>query len=308
MALASMTGFARQAGQSGAWTWAWEVKTVNAKGFDLRLRLPPGFDALEPAIRADVPKRLARGTCFASLSAQRAGAEADIRINRPALDALVAALADIPLNSNLQPASLDGLLAVRGVVEVAEPTQDEAASHVLHAELRKGLAAALDALVAARQQEGAALAEILAERLDRMDALPQRIHAVEALGQDFGQRADAAPGRSAEAIGKRLADQVASFAGNPGLDPERLHQEAVLLAVKGDIREELDRLATHIAACRELLAKGGAIGRRLDFLAQELSRESNTLSAKSPDAELTAIGLELKVEVEQFREQVQNLE
>jgi uncharacterized protein (TIGR00255 family) len=294
MALASMTGFARQAGQSGAWTWAWEVKTVNAKGFDLRLRLPPGFDALEPAIRADVPKRLARGTCFASLSAQRAGAEADIRINRPALDALVAALADIPLNSNLQPASLDGLLAVRGVVEVAEPTQDEAASHVLHAELRKGLAAALDALVAARQQEGAALAEILAERLDRMDALRQR--------------ADAAPGRSAEAIGKRLADQVASFAGNPGLDPERLHQEAVLLAVKGDIREELDRLATHIAACRELLAKGGAIGRRLDFLAQELSRESNTLSAKSPDAELTAIGLELKVEVEQFREQVQNLE
>jgi uncharacterized protein (TIGR00255 family) len=122
------------------------------------------------------------------------------------------------------------------------------------------------------------------------------------------ERADAAPGRGAEAIGKRLTEQVASLAGNPGLDPERLHQEAVLLAIKGDIREELDRLATHIAACRELLAKGGPIGRRLDFLAQELSRESNTLSAKSPDAELTAIGLELKVEVEQFREQVQNLE
>jgi uncharacterized protein (TIGR00255 family) len=288
-----MTGFARQAGQSGAWTWAWEVKTVNAKGFDLRLRLPPGFDALEPAVRADVPKRLARGTCFASLSAQRAGA-GDVRINRPALDALVAALADIPASVNLQPASLDGLLAVRGVVEVAEPNEDEAGTRVLHADLRAGFAATLDALVAARRQEGAALREVLVERLDRMEALQKR--------------ADAAPGRSAEAIGKRLADQIAALAGNPGLDPERLHQEAVLLAVKGDIREELDRLATHIAACRELLAKGGAIGRRLDFLAQELSRESNTLSAKSPDAELTAIGLELKVEVEQFREQVQNLE
>jgi uncharacterized protein (TIGR00255 family) len=294
MSLASMTGFARQAGQSGTWTWAWEVKTVNAKGFDLRLRLPPGFDALEPAIRADVPKRLARGTCFAALSAQRVGAESDIRINRPALDALVAALAEIPVNANLQPASLDGLLAVRGVVEVAEPTQDEGATQALHAELRKGLAATLDALITARQQEGAAIGDLLSERLDRME--------------DLQRRADAAPGRSAEAIGKRLADQVAALAGNPGLDPERLHQEAVLLAVKGDIREELDRLATHIAACRELLAKGGAIGRRLDFLAQELSRESNTLSAKSPDAELTAIGLELKVEVEQFREQVQNLE
>jgi uncharacterized protein (TIGR00255 family) len=294
MALASMTGFARQAGQSGAWTWAWEVKTVNAKGFDLRLRLPPGFDALEPAIRADVPKRIARGTCFASLSAQRPGAGADIRINRPALDALVAALAGIPASANLQPASLDGLLAVRGVVEVAEPTENEAATQALHAALRKGLAAALDALIAARQREGAAIGEILTERLDRMDALQKR--------------ADAAPGRSAEAIRRRLTDQVAALSGNPGLDSERLHQEAVLLAVKGDIREEIDRLATHIAAARVLLAKGGPIGRRLDFLAQELSRESNTLSAKSPDAELTAVGLELKVEVEQFREQVQNLE
>jgi uncharacterized protein (TIGR00255 family) len=289
-----MTGFARQAGQSGAWTWAWEIKTVNAKGFDLRLRLPPGFDALEPAIRQDVAKRLARGTCFAALTAQRAGDGADIRINRRALDALVAALADIPVNPNLQPASLDGLLGVRGVVEVAEPTEDEPATEALHSDLRKGLAAALDALIAARQQEGAALGQVLAERLDGMESLQKR--------------ADAAPGRSVEAIRRRLSDQVTALVGNAGLDPERLHQEAVLLAVKSDIREELDRLATHIAAAHELLAKGGAIGRRLDFLAQELSRESNTLSAKSPDAELSAIGLELKVEVEQFREQVQNLE
>jgi uncharacterized protein (TIGR00255 family) len=294
MALASMTGFARQAGQSGAWTWAWEVKTVNAKGFDLRLRLPPGFDPLEPAIRADVPKRLTRGTCFATLSAQRAGSAVDVRINRSALEALVAALAEVPVHGNLQPASLDGLLAVRGVVEVAEPSEEEATTRALHGDLRKGLAAALDFLVAARQQEGQALGSLLIERLDRMEALQKR--------------ADAAPGRSAEAIAKRLKDQVAALAGNPGLDPERLHQEAVLLAVKGDIREELDRLSTHIVACRELLAKGGTVGRRLDFLAQELSRESNTLSAKSPDADLTAIGLELKLEVEQFREQVQNLE
>jgi uncharacterized protein (TIGR00255 family) len=292
--LASMTGFARQAGQSGEWSWAWEIKTVNAKGFDLRLRLPPGFDALEPAIRADIAKRLARGTCFASLSTQRPGAGADIRINRPALNALVAALAEVPLNANLRPASLDGLLAVRGIVESAEPTESEAATQALHRDVRAGLAAALDALVSARQQEGAGIAEVLADRLDRMHTLRAR--------------ADAAPGRTAEAVGKRLAQQVAALVGETRLDPDRLHQEAVLLALKADVREELDRLSTHIAAGRELLAKGGAVGRRLDFLAQELSRESNTLSAKSPDAELTTIGLELKVEVEQFREQVQNLE
>jgi uncharacterized protein (TIGR00255 family) len=183
---------------------------------------------------------------------------------------------------------------VRGVVEVGESPDDEATTQALYADLRKGLAAALDALVAARQQEGAALGDLLNERLDRMEALQRR--------------ADAAPGRSPEAIRKRLADQVAALTGDSRLDPERLHQEAILLAVKGDIREELDRLATHIAAARELIMKGGPIGRRVDFLAQELSRESNTLSAKSPDAELTAIGLDLKVEVEQFREQVQNLE
>ncbi|GAC1329136.1 MAG: YicC family protein [Beijerinckiaceae bacterium] len=294
MTLSSMTGFARAAGQSGAWTWAWEIKSVNAKGFDLRLRLPQGFDALEPSIRAEAARRLTRGTCFASLSAQRAGGGADIRINRPALDALVAALAAVPLNANLRPASLDGLLAVRGIVEVSEASEDEAATAALHHDLRAGLSIALDSLVAARQQEGAALAQILIQRLDRMAALKAA--------------ADASPGRQSEAMRARLAEQVAVLAGDTRLDPDRLHQEAVLLAVKADIREELDRLRTHIAAARALLTKGGPVGRRLDFLAQELSRESNTLSAKSSDAALSAIGLELKVEVEQFREQVQNVE
>ena len=290
----SMTGFGRSAGRTGAWTWAWEIRTVNSKGLDLRLRLPQGFDAIDIEARAAIAASLQRGACHATLTAVRDGASADIRINRAALDALITALADVPLNANVRPASLDGLLAVRGVIDTSEAEDDEAARAALAKAVLAGLKEALAAAVAMRVAEGAAIGAVLVDRIKRIGQL--------------AAEAEAAPGRSAEAVKARIARQIEALGQTAGMDPARLHQEAVLLASRADIREELDRLAAHAVAAQEMLSKGGPIGRRLDFLAQELGRESNTLCAKSNDAALTTIGLELKVEVEQFREQVQNIE
>jgi uncharacterized protein (TIGR00255 family) len=293
--VASMTGFARARGSLGPWSYAWEIKSVNAKGLDLRLRVPPNFDAVEIKARAAIPARLARGSVFASLTAKRGEEEGAARVNRIALDRLLATLDDVPLHASLRPASLDGLLAIRGVVEFVEPEEDEAQRAALEAGILAALDEALAALLAARRAEGGALAGVLRRRLTRIGALTAQ--------------ADALPARHPEAVRHRLAQQVARLLESAeGLDPARLHQEAVLLAVKADIREELDRLATHVASAERLLAEGGTIGRRLDFLAQEFSRETNTLCAKSNDAVLTEIGLELKMEVEQLREQVQNIE
>lgn len=295
MTVASMTGFARAQGSLGPWSYAWELKSVNAKGLDLRLRVPPTFDAVEIKARAAISARIARGSVFVNLTARRADEEAAVRVNRAALDRLLAALDDVPLHANLGPASLDGLLNVRGVIEVIEPQEDEAQRAALDAAILDGLGTALDALVASRRAEGAALACVLGARLARIGAL--------------AAQADALPARQPDAIRERLAQQIARLMENAeGLDAARLHQEAVLMAVKTDIREELDRLGAHVDAARRLIAEGGPIGRRLDFLSQELGRESNTLCAKSNDSALTAIGLDLKIEVEQLREQVQNIE
>jgi uncharacterized protein (TIGR00255 family) len=295
MNVASMTGFSRAQGLAGAWRFAWEIKTVNSKGLDLRLRAPPGFDAVEVKARTAVSAKIARGACFANLAAKREDAAGAARVNREALDRLLDVLDQVPLHASLRPASLDGLLNVRGVVEVIEPEDDEEQRAARDAGVLASLDEALAALVASRESEGAALAAVLTERLDRIAALTAE--------------AEAAPARRPDAIRVRLAQQVAALIDAAGgLDPQRLHQEAVLLAVKADIREELDRLAAHVKSARALLANGGPIGRRLDFLAQEFSRESNTLCAKSNDPTLTAIGLDLKIEVEQWREQVQNVE
>lgn len=295
MSLASMTGFARAHDTLGPWRYAWEIKTVNSKGLDLRLRTPPNFDAVEIKARALIAARIARGACFAGLTAKRDDAVVETRINRPALERLLKALDDVPLHAALRPASLDGLLALRGIVEIIEPEEDEEQRNALDTNILATLATALEQLSASRRAEGAALAAVLTTRLDRIAELTAR--------------AETLPGRGTEAMRARLAQQVAALLDTGhAFDPQRLHQEAVLLAVKADIREELDRLTAHVASARELLAKGGPIGRRLDFLAQELSRETNTLCAKSNDSALTGIGLELKIEVEQWREQVQNIE
>lgn len=295
MRVASMTGFSRTQGAVGPWSYAWELKSVNSKGLDIRLRLPPVFDSLEIKARQAIAARLTRGAITVNLTAKRVDEAASVQINRLILDRLLSALAQTPLPENLRPASLDGLLALPGVIEVIQPQEDETLRNQVEADILSALEEALDALVAARHAEGEALRQILSLRLAHIRQLTQN--------------ADAHPARQADAIRARLIQNLAKLVENvEGLDQARLHQEAVLLAVKSDIREELDRLQAHVDSVNELLATGGPIGRRLDFLAQELGRESNTLCAKSNDPALTAIGLDLKIEVEQFREQVQNIE
>lgn len=295
MNLKSMTGFSRASGNFAPWRWAWELKSVNSKGLDLRLRVPQPFDRIEGDARARISAQLTRGACYATLTTQRDEAAPDVRVNRAVLERLIAAIADIPRNPALTPASFDALLGVRGVIDIHEAADDEATIAAAAAAIVASLDQALTGMVAARAQEGAALGLVLTQRIETIAALTRA--------------ADAAPGRRPEAVRARLAAAVATLADSArALDPARLHQEAILLAAKADIREELDRLVAHVAAARGLLASNAPVGRKLDFLAQELAREANTLCAKSNDAELTQIGMDLRVEIEQFREQVQNIE
>jgi len=295
MALSSMTGFARGHGVAGSYAWAWELKSVNAKGFDLKLRLPPGWDAIEPAVRAKAAEPLARGSVFANLTVNREGAAPVVRVNEPVLNAVLTALGRLSGKVEAAPPSLDGILSLKGVIEVSEAEESEDERAIAEAAIVEGFGDALNGLADMRRTEGQALGRILTERLSEIGAL--------------AARAEATPGRKPEAIKARLAEQVAALLEtSQRLDPDRLHQEAVLLASKIDIREELDRLVAHVAQAKKLIGSGGPIGRKLDFLAQELNRESNTLCSKANDLELTNIGLELKAVVEQFREQVQNLE
>jgi len=296
MALSSMTGFARGQGVVGSYAWSWEIKSVNAKGLDIRLRLPPGWDAVEVPARKGANEKLSRGTVYANLTVERKGVAPTVRINEPVLNAVIATLdtLDNKIVGAARP-SLDGILALKGVIEIVEEDERPEDRRAAELAILAGFDKLLADLVAMRREEGATLGRLLSARLDEIAAL--------------SARAEAAPGRKAEAIKARLAEQVATLlSASARFDSDRLHQEAILLATKADIREELDRLASHVAQAQKMLADGGPVGRRLDFLAQELNRESNTLTAKANDAELTNIGLELKSVVEQFREQVQNLE
>jgi uncharacterized protein (TIGR00255 family) len=295
MSLASMTGFARAQGVAGAYGWAWELKSVNAKGLDLRLRLPPGWDAVEAALRASAARMLVRGAVSATLDVVRNGAAPAVRVNEEVLAAVLATFRSIAKRIDAQPPSLDGILGLKGVIEIVEAEENEQERRQAEQAAVKGFEQALTELVAARQREGTALARVLMQRIEQIAKLTAA--------------AEASPARKPAAIRARLAEQLrALFDTGEKLDPDRLHQEAMLLAAKADVREEIDRLAAHVEAARELIGTGGAVGRRLDFLAQEFNREANTLCAKANDVTLTAIGLELKAVVDQFREQVQNLE
>ncbi len=295
MALSSMTGFARSHGISGPYAWAWELKSVNAKGLELRLRLPPGWDAVETPVRAKAAELLSRGTVQGTLTVTREGVVPVVRVNEAVLSAVIETMRDLAERIEASPPTLDGILAMKGVVEVSDQDEREDERLAAQAAVVAGCGRALEALAAMRRHEGVALGTLLNIRLDEIATLTAR--------------AEAAPGRRPEAVKARLAEQVATILGSSErFDADRLHQEALLMASKADIREELDRLVAHVAQARNLLKQGGAVGRRLDFLAQELHRESNTLCAKANDLELTNIGLGLKNVVEQFREQVQNLE
>jgi uncharacterized protein (TIGR00255 family) len=290
-----MTGFARGHGVAGSYAWSWEIKSVNAKGLDLRLRLPPGWDAVEVPARTRATEKLSRGTVYANLTVERKGVAPTVKVNEPVLAAVLATLQSLSGKVDAQKPTLDGILALKGVIEITEEDEREEDRRAAEAVIIAGFDRLLADLIAMRREEGATLGRLLSTRLDEIAAL--------------AKRAETAPGRKAEAIKARLAEQVATLlSASQRFDSDRLHQEAILLATKADIREELDRLASHGVQAQKLIADGGPVGRRLDFLAQELNRESNTLTAKANDVELTNIGLELKSIIEQFREQVQNLE
>lgn len=295
MPLRSMTGFARADGAGAINRWTWEVRSVNGKGLDIRLRLPAGFEHIEMPARERIGGLLARGNVQAALTTQTQPGAARITINDDVLADVMVAMERISGRMGVQPPTLDGILSVRGVVETVEAEQDETIRAELAAKILSDLDAALVALVADREREGGTIAATLRGRLDEVDLLVREV--------------EASPARTPEAIRTRLAEQIATLLdAAPALDPDRLHQEAVLLATRADVREEIDRLDSHVVAARGLLDEGGPVGRRLDFLAQEFNREVNTLCSKSNDRAVTAIGLRLKAVVDQFREQIQNVE
>jgi uncharacterized protein (TIGR00255 family) len=295
MALSSMTGFARSHGASGPYAFEWELKSVNAKGFDLRLRLPQGWDELDAHAKKRAAELLSRGTVYANLNVKRANAASSVRINEDVLASIVRVAGVLAGKIDAVAPSIDGLLAIKGVIEIVEPESNEEEDKAARAAASAAFDQALLDLVEMRQREGMTLGQILIQRMDEIERL--------------AKRAEAAPGRKPEAIRARLAEQIAALLETSDrFDPDRLNQEALMIAAKADIREELDRIASHISQAREMIGKGGPIGRRLDFLAQEFNREVNTCCSKSNDLELTNTGLEMKNVVEQFREQVQNLE
>ncbi len=291
--LSSMTGFSRNEGGLAGLSWTWEIKSVNGKGLDLRCRLPPGFEGLEPKLRQLAQKQLLRGNLQVLLTVDRGESEAQFRVNEAVLARHVAA-AQALVAQGAAPPSADGLLALRGVLEAADA--DEALDpEAREAGLLSAFEQALQGLTAARRNEGAHLAEILVQRLEELAGLVAE-GAASAAAQPAALRAR---------LERQLADLLEAA---PSLPDERLAQEAALLAVKADVREEIERLEAHIASARALLQQGRGVGRKLDFLCQELNREANTLCSKAQDLRLTEIGLAMKSCVDQLREQVQNVE
>jgi uncharacterized protein (TIGR00255 family) len=293
MSIASMTGFARTEAASGDRQWVWELRSVNGRGLDIRCRLPNGYDALDPIVRAAVAQRCRRGNVSVTLTESRQQ-RPRLSVNREALDQVLAIMAELKADAGIAaaPPRLDGLLALPGVIERAEEESDPASALDL---LTRQLGEALDGLKAMRLAEGARLVGLALAQIDEIERLT-----------------DAARGIAATqpaAIAEHLRQQLEALLGQVPLpSPDRLAQESALLAAKADVREELDRLAAHVSAVRQLIQSGGAIGRKFDFLCQELNREANTLCSKAADVELTRIGLDLKVAIEQLREQVQNIE
>lgn len=296
MTLHSMTGFARLAGQDAQFAWTWEARSVNARGLDVRCRVPSGYEAVEQRVRAAATKAFQRGNVTIGLSIERIDqATTRFRVNRDLLDQVLALRAELADAVSDAPPAIEGLLAIRGMLEPVDGVEDPDARAAREAAMVATGDEMLAALAASRADEGRRLDTVMAGHLDALAGL--------------NEAAANAAASQPEAIRGRLVALVEELLGADAPVPEdRLAQEAALLVGKADIREELDRLTVHIAAVRELLADGDAVGRRLDFLCQELNREANTLCSKSADVELTRIGLAMKATIEQFREQVQNVE
>jgi uncharacterized protein (TIGR00255 family) len=293
--LASMTGYGRASGALPGVSFTVELKSVNGRGLDMRMRLSSGFDGLEGEIRRIVGRAVTRGSLTVTLNVDREGEGGRVVVNHQALEAILDGFKWLETRVEAGRPTLDGIMALRGVLEQHETLLSAEEEEALNGAILAAVEQAVAALAANRQQEGARIASILGERIDEIAALTKA--------------AELHPGRSRDAMLARLRQQVADLSeANPTLSEERLAQEAMLLATKADIREELDRLVAHVAAARQLIAGGGPAGRKLDFLSQEFNREANTLCSKSNDVALTAIGLDLKAVIDQLREQVQNIE
>ena len=296
MTLSSMTGFARGDGAVEGLAWVWEARSVNGRGLDLRLRLPPGLDAIEPAVREAVTKRFSRGNVSISLNTERANGAGAVRLNEGVLaDVMRAANRVAELNGGSRPDTAS-LLAIKGVLETGDVAIE--APEIRTARelaLVKTCEATLDKLVEARRAEGAKLRAVIAGQLADIKRMATEVRT--------------SPSRTPEAIRGRLKDMIGRIleSGN-GFDAERLHQEAVLSATRADVEEELTRLDAHVAAAHEILDEKGSVGRKLDFLAQEFNREANTLCSKANAVDITRLGLTLKSTIDQLREQVQNIE
>lgn len=294
MAVCSMTGYASSDGVCSNVAWMWELRAVNGKGLDVRMRIPSGFEGLEQKMRSKCADVLTRGNLQISLTAKEQGAATELVVNKSALDSVIKISKDLEAKGFDKP-STDGILGIRGVLEErhVERSQDEQSA--LLTAIEQGFITALDGLIVARKAEGKALADVLQSQVSQVSQLVQKVIAD--------------PSRSQDAIKERLQNQVQNLIdSNSKFDEERLYVEAAILATKADLQEEIDRLLAHIVSANSLIDGGGPIGRRLDFLAQEFNRECNTICSKSNAANVTAIGLELKVLVDQFREQIQNVE
>ena len=290
-----MTGFARADGEYADWQWSWETKSVNSKALDVRVRMPSGHDRLELPSRQAASKRFKRGSVNMVLSLAHASMGEDknkYEVNENLLNQLLAAAKE---HSNTGVQNIETLLTIRGVVDKVDEAESETDQAQRHASILKCLDEALDALLLNRQLEGQKLHSILSAQLDEIKDCVRNAASAESLRPELRKQ--------------RLQIQLREvLEAEPPVTEDRLAQELAILLIKGDITEELDRLKAHVSSACDLLSEGGAIGRRLDFLCQELNREANTVCSKSNDNTLTKHGLELKVLIEQFREQVQNVE
>jgi uncharacterized protein (TIGR00255 family) len=294
MTISSMTGFAREEGVIGDRRWMWEIRSVNGRGLEFRYRGPVGFDHIEGDIRRAVSERFARGSISATLAVDRPDGARAFKVNAAVLDQAIELTEEIVRRTGCERPRADGLLSLRGVIEADDGAADEASREQLAAGIKAGFIKALESLASMRRAEGRALQAIINARIDSIESLTAA--------------ARANPGTTLAAIKARLEAMLAELLGGAGIPEERLAQEAALLAIRADVREELDRLDAHIGAARALAGAPDPVGRKLDFLSQEFNREANTLCSKAQDLELKRIGLELKTAIDQLREQVQNIE
>jgi len=300
VAIASMTGFSRMEGALDGFVWVWEIKSVNGRTLDLRCRLPAGFEPLDAFLRAATAERLKRGSLSINLSVGDSAAKGALKVDRMTLAQIMALLPAIDAEAKqagvmLAPPRLDGLLALRGVLDLELPMLAPAVLEQRQRALQESFLAALEELDSMRLAEGARLGTLIEDHLAEIARLCAAA----------GREAAAQP----QAIAARLAQQFEELLpAARAIDPGRLAQEAAILATKADVREEIDRLGAHVEAARAQLAVGGAVGRKLDFLCQEFNREANTLCSKAADLALTSLGIALKASIEQLREQIQNIE